>query len=176
MVDADENVVLVDARDRPLGSHAKLDAHRRGLRHRAFSVFLADSDGRVLLQSRSLAKYHSGGLWSNACCGHPRVGESNIAAAGRRLREEMGLEAELRPAGRLSYAATLSEGWHENEIVHLFTGRSDAEPAPDRSEVHDWRRVETDRLAAECATLPDAFTAWFRIYLDRVPQVALLRP
>lgn len=175
MVDADEKVLLVDRNDRPLGSHAKIDAHRLGLRHRAFSVFLADSDGNLLLQSRSTGKYHSGGLWSNACCGHPRLGESNLEAAQRRLREEMGVEAELQPAGVLSYTAALAKGWHENEIVHLFIGRSDMEPSPDPSEVHQWRRLEADRLTAECASKPDAFTAWFRIYLERVPEIALLR-
>jgi isopentenyl-diphosphate delta-isomerase len=175
VVDAEECVVLVDADDRPLGGHAKLDAHRRGLRHRAFSVFLADSAGNLLLQSRSAAKYHSPSLWSNACCGHPRIGESNISAASRRLSEEMGIDAQLISAGRLSYRAALSNGWHENEIVHLFVGRSDLDPAPDPDEVGGWRRVQPDRLTAECRTTPAAFTAWFRIYLDQIPDVALLR-
>jgi isopentenyl-diphosphate delta-isomerase len=175
MVDADESVLLVDARDRAMGTHAKLDAHRQGLRHRAFSVFLADSDGRLLLQGRSPAKYHSGGLWSNACCGHPRAGETNLAAARRRLGEEMGLEADLRHAGRLSYRAALSHGWYENEIVHLFIGRSDAAPQPDPNEVSRWRHVEPQRLASECASSPEAFTQWFRIYMERVPDIALLR-
>ena len=175
MVDADESVLLVDAHDRPLGSHAKLAAHRLGLRHRAFSVFLADSDGNVLLQSRSTSKYHSPGLWSNACCGHPRLGETNIAAARRRLGEEMGLEAELVPAGRLGYRAALSNGWFENEIVHLFVGRCDAEPSPDPDEVGEWRRVGPDRLVAESAAMPAAFTAWLNLYLDQIPEVVLLR-
>jgi isopentenyl-diphosphate delta-isomerase len=175
MIDADECVMLVDADDRPLGGHAKLDAHRLGLRHRAFSVFLADSSGNLLLQSRSAGKYHSPGLWSNTCCGHPRIGESNMAAAQRRLGEEMGIDADLVPAGRLSYCAALSNGWHENEIVHLFVGRSDTDPVPDPKEVGKWRRVQADRLTVECQTTPAAFTAWFRIYLDEVPNIALVR-
>jgi isopentenyl-diphosphate delta-isomerase len=114
-------------------------------------------------------------LWSNACCGHPRIGETNIIAARRRLREEMGMDVELAPAGHLSYAATLSEGWHENEIVHLFVGRSDAQPSPDPAEVDRWRLVEPRQLTSECASDPGDFTAWFRIYLDRIPDTALLR-
>jgi isopentenyl-diphosphate delta-isomerase len=175
MVDAEECVILVDADDRPLGRHTKLEAHRLGLRHRAFSVFLADKGGNLLLQSRSTTKYHSPGLWSNACCGHPRIGEASIAAAQRRLGEEMGIDADLMPAGRLSYCAALSNGWQENEIVHLFVGRCDLDPAPDPKEVGKWRRVQADRLAAECQAAPGAFTAWFKIYLDQVPDVALIR-
>jgi len=175
MIDAQEYVLLVDEKDRPTGSHAKLDAHRAALRHRAFSVFIADSAGNLLMQSRAHGKYHSGGLWSNACCGHPRVGESSIAAAGRRLVEEMGIRTPLKPVGSLSYSATLPNGWHENEIVHLFIGRCDAEPSPDPSEVEGWRRVSARTLLAECAAVPDEFTAWFKIYLEAVPDIALAR-
>ena len=98
-----------------------------------------------------------------------------MAAAQRRLGEEMGIDADLIPAGRLSYRAALAGGWHENEIVHLFVGRSNLDPAPDPDEVGGWRHVEANRLADECRTTPAAFTAWFRIYLDQVPDVALIR-
>ncbi|MGF1550804.1 MAG: isopentenyl-diphosphate Delta-isomerase [Sphingomonadaceae bacterium] len=175
MIDEAERVVLVDEEDRERGAHSKLSAHREALRHRAFSVFIFDSQGRALLQSRSLAKYHSGGLWSNACCGHPRPGESSEAAAGRRLAEEMGIEVRLRPVGQLSYFAELAGGWFENEIVHLFTGFSDEAPRPDPGEVRGWRRVEPDDLLAEVARAPENFTTWFGIYLSRVPEIALGR-
>lgn len=172
MVDADEEVILVDADDRPMGTLAKLVAHRTAIRHRAFSVFLFDSAGNVLLQSRALTKYHSGGLWTNACCGHPRVGESPEDAARRRLFEEMGVDAPLTFRGTLDYTAALPDGWHENEVVHLFTGVTDAEPEPAAQEVHAWRRVAPADLRAEAARDVNAFTAWFRIYMDKVPQLA----
>jgi isopentenyl-diphosphate delta-isomerase len=87
----------------------------------------------------------------------------------------MGIDADLQPAGVLSYTAELSNGWYENEVVHLFVGHSDAEPSPDPNEVGQWRRIDPDQLTDECASMPDAFTAWFRIYLDQVPKIALLR-
>ena len=98
-----------------------------------------------------------------------------MAAAQRRLGEEMGIDADLIPAGRLSYRASLSDGWHENEIVHLFVGRSDSDPAPDPDEVGEWRRVQANRLETECKSAPEAFTAWFRIYMEQVPDIALMR-
>lgn len=172
-VDADEDVILVDADDRPVGTLSKLAAHRMAVRHRAFSVFLTDSDGNVLMQSRALTKYHSPGLWSNACCGHPRLGEDSLDAARRRLVEEMGLDVPLTPAGTLSYTATLPGGWHENEVVHLFTGVTDADPRPTAEEVHEWRRMTPADLAEAARGDGARFTQWFRIYLNQIPHLAL---
>jgi len=173
MRDDEEEVLLVDSGDRVIGTEPKLAAHRSGLRHRAFSVFLFDERGATLLQSRALSKYHSGGLWSNACCGHPRAGEQTGAAAERRLFEELGLRAELRSAGRMAYRAELPGGWRENEIVHLFTGTCSADPAPDPKEVEACRWVEPAALSAEACRQPERFTAWFGIYLAAVPEVVL---
>ena len=171
MRDEEEQVVLVDSRDRVIGTGPKLAAHRQALRHRAFSVFLFDESGAALLQSRALSKYHSPGLWSNACCGHPRAGERTRAAAERRLFEELGIRADLRKAGCLAYQADLADGWHENEIVHLFTGTCSREPQPDRAEVESWRWMEAATLAAEFAERPSRFTAWFGIYVNAVPEI-----
>lgn len=173
MRDEEEQVVLVDGRDRTLGAGPKLSVHRAGLRHRAFSVFLFDPDGAVLLQSRAFSKYHSGGLWSNACCGHPRVGERVRDAAARRLFEELGLRIRLRKAGRLSYRADLPGGWQENEIVHLFTATCTEVPAPDPAEVRAWRWIDPAELATDAAEWPEQFTAWLGIYLRTLPEVVL---
>jgi isopentenyl-diphosphate delta-isomerase len=166
-----ETVVLVDRHDRVLGSAPKLEAHRRALRHRAFSIFIRDPAGLILLQRRARTKYHSGGLWANACCGHPREGEPNQDAAHRRLWEEMRLTADLRPIGKMAYQAELPDGWYENEVVHLFCGLSDAAPAPDPAEVEDWCWMAPNRLLERIEARPDDFAAWFRIYLSRMPSL-----
>ena len=176
MRDEEEQVLLVDSRDRVVGTAPKLAVHRDALRHRAFSVFLFDTSGAALLQSRALSKYHSGGLWSNACCGHPRAHERTRAAAERRLFEELGVRAELQKAGRLAYRADLPGGWYENEIVHLYTGVCSREPSPDAEEVESWRWAEPAALEAEFASEPGRFTAWFGIYVNAVPEIVFGQP
>ncbi|GIW52774.1 MAG: isopentenyl-diphosphate Delta-isomerase [Gemmatimonadales bacterium] len=168
--EADESVILVDAADRPIGSAPKLDVHRDGRLHRAFSVFVFDPRGRLLLQRRALGKYHSGGLWSNTCCGHPRPGEATAAAAARRLREEMGFGCSLQPAGTIVYRAALAEGLWEHEYDHLFTGRYNGDPRPDPSEVAEWRWVEMNDLLRELGDRPSSFTVWFEPALREVLQ------
>jgi isopentenyl-diphosphate delta-isomerase len=153
-------VVLVDEHDRETGTAPKLAAHRAGSLHRAFSVLVFDRRGRVLLQRRARGKYHSGGLWSNTCCGHPRPGESPAAGAGRRLAEEMGFASELCPVGAFTYQARLGE-LMEHEYDHVLVGRFDGEPRPDPSEVEEWRWVDPAEVTAELAAAPERFTAWF---------------
>src|SRR5205085_4273578 len=139
-----EQVILVDECDRELGVSEKLQAHRAGALHRAFSIFIFDADKRLLLQKRAQTKYHSAGLWSNTACGHPRPGEPTEAAAHRRLREEMRFDCALRPAFQFLYRAELSGGLVEHEYDHVFVGEFDDEPVPDRAEVEDWRWVRMD--------------------------------
>src|SRR6266542_2930166 len=117
-----EHLILVDERNRAIGSAEKWSVHHQGLLHRAFSVFLVDARGRLLLQRRSRAKYHSAGLWANSCCGHPRPGERTLAGARRRLREELGATAELRFGFRARYRTELPNGLIENEIVYVYFG------------------------------------------------------
>ena len=156
-----ENVVLVDESDGALGTGEKLDVHRAGVLHRAFSVFAFNVRGELLLQRRALGKYHSGGLWTNSACGHPRPGEATADAARRRLFEEMGVRAgELSPAGVLRYRAEIAD-LVENELDHLFVTEVTAEPAPDPDEVVEWRFVGRDELAAWLLERPQDFTAWF---------------
>jgi isopentenyl-diphosphate Delta-isomerase len=165
-----ERVVLVDETDRALGTAEKLTAHREGWLHRAVSVFVMSHSGDVLLQRRSSLKYHSGGLWANACCGHPLPDESPEAAAHRRLREEMGMVCALRPMGSFLYRVPVTAGLVEYEFDHVFFGLSDDDPLPDRREVDAWRRVSVSALHAELAQAPERFAAWFHLAWLHVAQ------
>ena len=161
---SEEEVILVDAEDRPVGSAGKLAAHRENLRHRAISVLVFDAGGRMLLQRRARAKYHSPGLWSNACCTHPRHGEEPAEAAGRRLREEMGISMPLAFAGRFAYEAAVGDSLWENEVVHVFTGIHDGEIRPDPAEVEAFEWRDMAALRADISARGDRYTPWFRLY------------
>jgi isopentenyl-diphosphate delta-isomerase len=161
-----ERVVLVDGDDRAVGTEEKMAAHRTGLLHRAFSIVVSNASGEWLLQRRSAGKYHSGGKWSNTCCGHPRPAEPLEAAAHRRLREEMGLDCRLRQVSLLRYRAQLDHGLVENEIDHVLWGESDAVPRPDPDEASAWRWVRPASLRERLAAQPDDFTAWFRLLFE----------
>ncbi len=163
-----ERVVCVDAQDRCIGTEEKLKAHREGLLHRAFSVFLFNAKGELLLQRRALEKYHSAGLWTNTCCSHPRVDEDVEVAAARRLGEEMGITCPLRKAFSFIYRADVAPGLVEHELDHVFVGRFDGAARPDPSEVMEVRWLDRATLRREVATAPDAYSAWFRIAMERV--------
>lgn len=165
MLDALEQVVLVDGEDRAIGTAPKLDAHRRGDRHRALSVVVRDPDGRLLLQKRHIGKYHSGGLWTNTCCSHPRPGEPVAAAAERRLREEMGFACPLRPLVTVAYRAEVGNGLIEHEIVHVFAGVFAGPVRPDPAEADGFAWIDPESLAREVAATPDRFSVWFRLYV-----------
>src|SRR5215213_7703405 len=134
MAGENESVILVNERDEPIGTAPKLDAHYNGELHRAFSVFIRDYEGRILLQRRANEKYHSGGLWTNACCGHPRPGEDTRVAAERRLHEEMGIHSELTEVGVFIYRDSVGS-LTEHELDHVFTGVYSGDPSPDIMEV-----------------------------------------
>lgn len=155
-----EYVVLVNEQDDDLGTMEKLEAHRKGALHRAFSVFLFDDEGRLLLQQRAASKYHSALLWTNTCCSHPRPGESLEAAAKRRLKEEMGMDADIRHRFSFIYKATFDNGLQEHELDHVYFGRVNSLPAPDPDEVCAWRFVGMDVLQKEMERSPEQFTAW----------------
>jgi isopentenyl-diphosphate delta-isomerase len=172
--DDKEEVVLVDAGDRELGTLPKLEAHRRGRLHRAFSVVIHDGAGHLLLQKRHRGKYHSGGLWTNACCGHPRPGEETAKAARRRLKEEMGIDCELSPLGTLIYRADVGGGLIEHELVHLFAGVYTGAVHPDSNEAEDFAWRPLAEIRRETAAEPERFTAWFRRYLEAPSPLAAL--
>lgn len=169
MNDQAEKVILVDMDDRQIGLADKLQAHEEGLLHRAFSVLIFNDNGDILLQQRALHKYHSAGLWTNACCSHPRDGEGIMDAAHRRLQEEMGFDCDLTPITVLHYQTPpLDSGLIENEMLHLLVGRASQDSfAFDPSEVHAARWISPDGLKAEIAKDPDAYSYWFKLYLTR---------
>lgn len=166
----EERVVLVDAYDAEIGTTEKLAAHRSGKLHRAFSIMLFNSAGETLLQRRALGKYHSGGLWSNSCCGHPRPGENTIGAAERRLWEEMRMSCSLRPYNSFVYHADLGAELREHEYDHLFVGNTDAEPRPDVAEVMQWTWMGVRELTWDVASNPARYTAWLPLVLGALAQ------
>lgn len=165
-----DSVVLVDEHDRPLGVEAKLSAHQHGGKlHRAFSVFIFDLGGRMLLQRRAASKYHFGGLWSNACCSHPQWGEEVGVGAAMRLAEEFGIDVPLYPAFTFRYrAADPDSGLTEDEFDHVYFGRFAGEPHPDPQEISEWRWIGIADLKADLAARPQSYTPWFRIALEEV--------
>jgi isopentenyl-diphosphate Delta-isomerase len=161
-----EYVILVDEKDAEIGQEEKMETHKRGLLHRAFSVMLFN-EGKILLHRRALGKYHSPGLWSNACCGHPRPGETVEAGARRRLQEEMGIYCPaLQWRAKTQYSVSLKGGMTENEIVHLFLGKYDGPVDPDPEEVMDWAWRDLEEFRAEAPDSPD-YTYWLKLYVTR---------
>ncbi|BAQ18538.1 isopentenyl-diphosphate Delta-isomerase [Methyloceanibacter caenitepidi] len=160
-----EKVILVDDSDRQIGTGEKHEVHRQGSLHRAFSVIIWDDADRMLLQQRSSEKYHSGGLWTNACCGHPRPGEASDAAARRRLQQEMGFVCPLEGLGTIRYRAELDHDMIEHEIVHVFHGVHDGAIVPNPDEAQAYRWAAVDDVQADALVAPERYTAWFRKYL-----------
>ena len=164
----EEKVILVNEQDEPIGLMPKLEAHQKARLHRAFSVFLFNRNGELMLQQRALHKYHSPGLWTNTCCSHQREGESNLAAATRRLKEEMGLTVPLTEVFHFIYKAPFDNGLTEHELDHVLVGYTDASPTPNPEEVADWKWMSMASIALDLDQNPDHYTAWFKIIFDRV--------
>lgn len=158
-----EDVILVNDRDEPVGLMEKMEAHEKGLLHRAFSVFVINPNREILLQQRAFSKYHSGGLWTNTCCSHPRSAETTIAAAHRRLQEEMGFDCELTKIVHFIYKAQLDQGLTEHELDHVFVGYWDGEPILNSTEVADYKWMDIDAVAKDMTENPDLYTVWFKI-------------
>lgn len=165
-----ERVILVDRDDTRTGVLDKLCAHREGVLHRAFSVFVLNSKGELLIQKRSARKYHTGGLWTNTCDGHPRPGETTAAAAHRRLAEEMGFDCALDEAFAFVYHADLGGGLVENEYDHVLIGTYDGEPVPDVDEIEATRWADLDTLAEDMHRSPDCYAPWFKLSFARFRQ------
>lgn len=166
-----EFVITVDENDVPTGQSEKLEAHQKALLHRAFSVFIFNDKGELLLQQRALSKYHSGGLWTNTCCGHPRPGENTLDAAKRRLYEEMGFTCEIEHQFTFTYRAELDNELTEYEIDHVYFGKFNASPSPNKAEVNAYKWIDLKTLSSQLDEHPEHFTAWLSICFPKVLQV-----
>ncbi|MBI2550247.1 isopentenyl-diphosphate Delta-isomerase [Candidatus Woesearchaeota archaeon] len=163
-------VILVDEKDNPVGNEEKLEAHRQGKLHRAFSIYVFNKHGQLMLQKRHSAKYHSGGLWTNTCCSHPRPGESLSEAAHRRLKDEMGFDCELKEEFSFVYNVKLDKGLTEHEYLHIFIGRFDGEPILNPEEAEGWKWMDFKELCQDMKKNTQAYTKWFQLTIDRLAQ------
>jgi isopentenyl-diphosphate delta-isomerase len=163
-------VILVDQNDIQTGISEKLEAHHKGLLHRAVSVFIVNSQGDWLIQRRAFDKYHSNGLWTNACCTHPLPGESVFDAAKRRLKEEMGIICNVTWLFSFIYKEKLDNELTEHELDHIFFGMTDSDPVINTSEVEAWKRISFDQIQKDVKQNPDIFTFWFREIYEKVNQ------
>jgi isopentenyl-diphosphate delta-isomerase len=161
-----EEVILVDENDNAIGTMEKMEAHRRGLLHRAFSILIFNSKGQLLLQKRSWKKYHSGGLWTNTCCSHPQPDEHIEKAMRRKLKQEMGIDVETQFSHKFIYKTDLENNLTEHEYDHVYIGRYDGEPEINHDEVEEWRFEDMDRLRSDVGKNPQKFTYWFRLIVN----------
>jgi isopentenyl-diphosphate Delta-isomerase len=159
----EQEVILVNERDEQIGTMPKMKAHREGLLHRAFSVFIFNRKGEMLLQQRAAHKYHSGGLWTNACCSHPSPGEETLQAATRRLQEEMGFSTPMQKAFDFVYKSSYENGLTEFEFDHVFIGQYNETILPDKEEVSDYCFKPMEEIQSSLMSHPGKYTSWFGI-------------
>jgi len=170
-----DKVILVDENDNELGFMDKLEAHEKGLLHRAFSIFIFNSNNELLLQKRAIHKYHSGGLWSNTCCSHPKPGETLMDATNRRLHEELNLECPLNYAFSFQYKVQFINGLTEHELDHVFIGQTDHLPSINKSEIDDWKYANCEDIQNDMNHNPTHYTEWFKICFKRL-QGHIMQP
>lgn len=163
-----EEVILVNEHDEVTGAMEKMEAHRKGVLHRAFSIFIFNSKGEMLLQQRAYSKYHSGGLWTNACCSHPQPGEETKNAAARRLKEELGFETTVKKIFDFIYKAEFDNGLTEHEFDHVFTGEYDGELNLNKDEVNDYCYKKFGEIKHSLQTHPQKYTAWFHLAFPKI--------
>ena len=166
-----EKVILVDKNDRQIGLMEKQEAHVKGLLHRAFSIFVFNSSNELLIQKRALQKYHSGGLWTNTCCSHPREKETILEAAHRRLHEEMGMTCKLELKFNFIYKAKLDNNLYEHEFDHVFFGVSNNDPKINNQEVDSYDYKPLAFLKKDIVAHPNKYTEWFKICLREVDKI-----
>ncbi|HKL03016.1 MAG TPA: isopentenyl-diphosphate Delta-isomerase [Cryomorphaceae bacterium] len=157
------HVILVDSNDKRVGVMEKMEAHQKGLLHRAFSVFLFNDNNEMLIHQRASKKYHCGGLWTNACCSHPQDGENIDQTIQRKLMQEMGITCPVEKAFNFVYRSELDNGLTEYEFDHVYTGKFSGIPKPNPEEVSDWKYVSLLNIENELANNPGNFTPWFQL-------------
>jgi len=162
-----EHVILVDEQDREIGTMEKMEAHQKGLLHRAFSLLIFNSKGEMLLQQRATSKYHSGGLWTNTCCSHPLPGESIEQAGKRKLQQEMGFTCELTYSHKFIYKVQLDNDLIEHEWDYVLIGYFDGLPSINEQEARDWKFQSVDEIKEDVKSNPDNYTCWFKIIIDQ---------
>ena len=163
----EEQVILVDEQDNPIGLMSKLEAHKKAVLHRAFSVFILNAKGELMLQQRAKHKYHSPGLWTNTCCSHQRQGETNIQAGIRRLQEEMGFTTDLKEIISFIYKAPFQNGLTEHEFDHVLIGHYEDSPIINHDEVADWKWMLLEDVKNDIDTNPEYYTVWFVIIFTK---------
>tara|TARA_R110002050_G_scaffold286121_3_gene436441 strand:- start:44120 stop:44653 length:534 start_codon:yes stop_codon:yes gene_type:complete len=163
----EEHVILVNELNEQIGTMAKMEAHEKAVLHRAFSVFVMNNKGETMLQQRAAHKYHSPLLWTNTCCSHQRVGESNIDAGKRRLQEEMGFVTELEELFSFIYKAPFDNGLTEHELDHVMIGSYTKNPIINMEEVADWKWMKPEAIKIDISQHPDNYTAWFKIIFEK---------
>jgi isopentenyl-diphosphate delta-isomerase len=159
----EEQVILVDKKDNQIGLMPKMEAHEKGVLHRAFSVFTFNKKGELMLQQRAAHKYHSPLLWTNTCCSHQRKGETNLEAGKRRLQEEMGFTAELKEIFSFIYKAPFDNGLTEHELDHVLVGYFDDIPNINKEEVEDYKWMLLEDVKSDIDKNPSIYTEWFKI-------------
>jgi isopentenyl-diphosphate delta-isomerase len=165
-----QSLILVDENDIQQGNGKKLLIHQLGLLHRAFSIFIFNTKGELLMQQRATEKYHSGGLWSNTCCSHPQFGEDILESIKKRLNEEMGMKCTTEFAFSFIYKVKFDNGLTEHEYDHVYVGISDDLPVPDAAEVKNWQYVNLKKLEANIVEHPEIYTEWLKICLPRLKE------
>ncbi len=166
----EENVILVNEKDEPIGLMPKMEAHQKALLHRAFSVFIFNEKDELMLQQRAHTKYHSPGLWTNTCCSHQREGETNIEAGKRRLEEEMGFSTDLKDTVSFIYKAPFDNGLTEHEFDHILVGKYNEDPVLNPEEAADYRWLTLEEVKMDMEQNPEIYTAWFKIIFDKYYQ------
>lgn len=164
----DKNVILVNEKDEITGTAEKMEAHQKGFLHRAFSIFVFNKNGEMLLQQRAIKKYHSGGLWTNACCSHPQPGEETEASARKRLKEEMGFEIPVSKVFDFIYSAKFDNGLTEHEFDHVFAGEYEGEVSYNSEEVMDISYKSMQEINDLLKSQPEKYTAWFHIAFPKM--------
>jgi isopentenyl-diphosphate delta-isomerase len=171
-----EEVILINEANEVIGQMEKMEAHQKGLLHRAFSVFLFNEKGEWLLQKRANTKYHSSGLWTNSCCGHPRPGEDIVSAAQRRLNEELGIQASLQVQFEFQYQTNFDNLLTENEWDYVLLGKTEATPLSNPDEVDDWKWISPEAVQEQIQLNPEQFTYWFKHIVNHYLKQLIITP